>query len=367
MIIAGLMSGSSLDGLDLAICDFNNRDGKISWQLKAQTTVPFSKDLLSKLKIANSLSANELVNLDYQFARYCAKVITDYATSQELTLDYIASHGHTIFHHPEEGYTLQIGNGGVIATISKVPTISDFRSNDVALGGQGAPIVPIVEHYLFESVTYFLNLGGIANISIHGQSIVAYDICPCNQVLNLLASKEGLPYDNNGEMASVGKVHLGLLTQLKRIPYFNDPPPKSLDNTWVQTTFNQIIEQAGIATVDALATMTTFIAEQVQEAVRMNAIVKGEPAKLMITGGGAHNSFLVRSIRDRLPPNISLMSVDLAIIDAKEAILMALMGYLRVNGTANTFPSVTGALRATCGGAIYIPVGNDHNSKSATC
>ena len=364
MVIAGLMSGSSLDGLDLAICEFSKADGKINWKLKAHTTVAFSEHLLSRLKMATSLSAKELVSLDHEFATYCAKSIVEYATGQELTLDYIASHGHTVFHEPVDGYTLQIGNGGVIAAISEIPTISDFRSNDVALGGQGAPIVPIVEHYLFPGITYFLNLGGIANISIHGQSIVAYDICPCNQVLNRLASHEGLAYDKDGEMATAGTVSQGLLSRLKGIPYFATSPPKSLDNTWVQTEFYQFIEEAGLATVDALATMTSFIAAQVKEAVIMNEVGASEPVKLMITGGGAYNSFLMKCITEGLPENITVLSVDSAIIEAKEAILMALMGYLRVNGIANTFPSVTGALRATCGGALYIPVENGLTPKS---
>jgi len=364
MIIAGLMSGSSLDGLDLAICDFNGADGKIIWKLIAHTTTPFSEHLLSKLQMATRLSAKELVRLDHEFATYCAKAIKAYATDQELTLDYIASHGHTVFHEPDEGYTLQIGSGGVIAAISEVPTISDFRTNDVALGGQGAPIVPIVEHYLFPNITYFLNLGGIANISIHEQAIVAYDICPCNQVLNRLASNEGQAYDTDGEIASIGKVNRGLLSRLRELPYFESLPPKSLDNSWVQTEFYQFIDEAGLTTADALATMTSFIAAQVKEAIIMNGLGATKPAKLMITGGGAYNSFLMKCITERLPENISVLSVESAIIEAKEAILMALMGYLRVNGTANTFPSVTGALGATCGGAIYIPFGDGLSSKS---
>ena len=361
MVIAGLMSGSSLDGLDLAICDFNEGNGGISWHLKANTTVPFSQQLATKLKMAPSLSAKELVSLDHEFATYCAQAISDYAKEQALTIDYIASHGHTVFHEPQDGYTLQIGNGGVIAAISEIPTICDFRVNDIALGGQGAPIVPIVEHYLYPNITYFLNLGGIANISIHDSSIIAYDICPCNQILNRLALIEGMPYDNNGAMASNGKVHQGLLDRLKQIKYFEAPPPKSLDNTWVQTVFYDCIEDVGLAPADALATMTIFVAEQVAEAVDSYGIDTQKDVKLMITGGGAHNSFLLKCITERLPQDVSIMSVDPAIIDAKEAILMAVMGYLRVHEKANTITSVTGATRATCGGAIYMPL--NANSK----
>lgn len=364
MVIAGLMSGSSLDGLDLAICDFSERDGRLSWCLKANTTVPFSERLVTKLRAATSLTAKELVSLDHEFAIYCAHAISDFANEQQFIIDYIASHGHTVFHEPQDGYTLQIGNGGVIASISEIPTICDFRVNDIALGGQGAPIAPIVEHYLYPDITYFLNLGGIANISIHGPSIIAYDICPCNQILNRLALIEGMPYDNNGVMASVGKVHFDLLDRLERINYFQAPPPKSLDNTWVQTVFYQHFEDVRLSPADALATMTLFVAKRVAEAVTKYGIDTKRPSKLMITGGGAHNSFLLKSIIEHLPQDISLMSVEPEIIDAKEAILMAVMGYLRVHEKANTMTSVTGATRATCGGAIYIPLNDNPKDKA---
>ena len=356
MVIAGLMSGSSLDGLDLAICDLSDGDSGIHWSLKASLTIPFTANLTEKLKRVTSLSAKELVSLDREFATYCAQVVSDFASAQDISIDYIASHGHTVYHEPEEGYTLQIGNGGIIAAVSDIPTICDFRVNDMALGGQGAPIAPIVEQHLFPDATYFLNLGGIANISIHGSSIIAYDICPCNQVLNRLASKEGKPYDDKGMLASSGKVDQDLIDKLKNIEYIQSPPPKSLDNTWVQTIFYQYVEDAGLSAVDALATVAVFVADQVVEAVTTYGANTTEPATLMITGGGAHNEFLIKCIADRLPRNLSIMDVDPAIIDAKEAILMALMGYLRVQERSNTITSVTGASRVTCGGAIYMAI-----------
>ena len=358
MVIAGLMSGSSLDGLDLAICNFVIEDNHLDWTLISHATIPFSELIFDQLSKITELSAKELVKLDHEFAEFCARAVSDYTSANNIELDYIASHGHTVYHEPQDRYTLQIGNGGVIAALSGVPTICDFRVNDVALGGQGAPIVPIVEKYLFPDIKYFLNLGGIANISIHAESIIAYDICPCNQILNNLAQKRGKTYDDGGAMAAQGEIHQGLLDSLHALDYFKASPPKSLDNSWVQSKFYNLFDQFELTPEDGLATMTSFIAQTIGHEVGANGVATEEMTELMITGGGAYNSFLIKRISDQLPNHIKIKSTDPALIEAKEAILMALMGYLRVEEKANTLTSVTGASGETCGGAIYVPYGN---------
>ena len=360
MIIAGLMSGSSLDGLDVAICDISEENDRLKWEMLTHITIPFTANLTDRFNQIADLTAKELIKLDHEFAAFCARSVTDFAANQNLDIDYIASHGHTIYHEPQDGYTLQIGNGGVIAALSRIPTICDFRVNDIALGGQGAPIVPIVEKYLFPGIKFFLNLGGIANISIHSDAIIAYDVCPCNQILNQLSQQKGKPYDEGGAMAAQGVVHTELLDSLNSISYFQAQAPKSLDNSWVRNEFYSFFEKSNLAPADGLATMTTFIAQQVAAAVRSyeEESVVSTLSELMITGGGAYNSYLLNCIVNELPENIKIKKSSSALIEAKEAILMALMGYLRVKEKPNTLTTVTGASGQTCGGAIYIPYTN---------
>lgn len=355
MKILGAISGSSLDGLDLALCDFEMIEDRIHWSLLKSDTIEFSDPLTESLKRATTMSAKELFKLDADFAKFSVDAIRRFLLKEPQDVAYISSHGHTIFHHPEDGFTVQIGNGGIIAALSGIPTISDCRMNDIALGGQGAPIAPIVEQYLFPEHQYHLNFGGIANISIHNDdSITSFDVCPCNQILNALSQKKGLPYDDGGQLASQGSIDFELIKMWEQLPYFLKEPPKSLDNSWVMTDFYQILLNREINVNDGLATMVEFVVGQIDKAIRQN---RTPPAtSMMIAGGGAHNTFLIEQLKNKIKDlSISIETPTTDIVNSKEAILMALMGFLRAQEVPNCIPSVTGASRSTIGGAIYLP------------
>ena len=355
MKIVGLISGSSLDGLDIAICNFALSDGTITYVLEKADTISFDEKLIESLKNATKLEAKELFALEVSFSQFCAEAIRSICGNDLQNIDYIASHGHTIFHHPEERFTIQIGNGGIIAEGVRKPCITDFRMNDVALGGQGAPVAPIVEQYLFPGYDFFVNLGGIANISCHSaDSIQSLDTCPCNQVLNHLSQQLGQEYDKGGQLARRGLIQEGAINGLGTLDYFQLPFPKSMDNSWVTQVFLPEFSKYDLSTEDALATMVEFIAIQLQKDAAL--LSSGEPGqmKAFMTGGGAFNTYLL----ERIGHYFKQLDIDLAVpdhstINFKEAILMALMGYLRVMKLSNTIPSVTGASRPTVGGAVY--------------
>lgn len=316
-------------------------------------TVPFNALIIDRLRRAPSLVSRDLFRLDRDFAVFCADAIRRFISDHDLNVDLVSSHGHTVFHQPGEGYTVQIGHGAVIAEQLQIPVVSDVRMNDMALGGQGAPIVPVVERLLLRGHKYYLNLGGIANISIHDQEeITAYDVCPCNQIMNAEAQRLGQSFDSGGYHASSGSVDELLLKSWDNMDYFKALPPKSLDNTWVMTEFYGKVNPVTMGAQDVLATMCAFVARQLAQAVSYQPDLS--PHSMLVTGGGAHNDYLIEQIRLHLAPlNVSLFKPAKDIIDFKECLLMALMGYLRVNGQTNTIPSVTGALRATVGGALY--------------
>ncbi len=349
------MSGSSLDGLDIAICQFNKTSEKLNWELIKYHTFPFSNELKGRLKNIREASIDEILTVDNMIAKFTASCVAEIGQNVLTPIDYISSHGHTVLHHPQEGYSLQVGNGGTIAAISGIPTICDFRMNDIALGGQGAPIAPIAEKYLFAEHRFFLNLGGIANISIHeGDKILAYDVCPCNQVLNRLANELGLVYDPEGYNARMGKVNDRLLSQWNNMKYFKIQGPKSLDNNWIKKRFYKKIEDLEISVRDALRTSTEFMAQTIAEHIRVNRLA-GAKNSIFITGGGAHNDFLMQLIDEYTSVDVAIHKPKKEIVDMKEAILMCLMGFLRAQKVANNIPSVTGASKETIGGALYLP------------
>ena len=358
MKILGTISGSSLDGLDLALCQFYQDSDVLSWSLIAGATTDFPAPLRDRLAQATQMTSRELLKLDTDFAKFSAMAIGDFINQNHNSADYIASHGHTIFHYPHEGYSLQIGNGGTIAALSQIPTICDFRMNDVALGGQGAPIAPIVEKLLFKGHRFYLNLGGIANVSIHDEEtgVISFDVCPCNQILNAESTRLGLSYDPAGINASKGTIHRVIIDRWNAMDYFKMDPPKSLDNSWVMHEFYALLLKARLSPQDALATMVEFVAEQLAQVITNDMKNVEGDRSLFASGGGAHNDFLMSTLQDKLKDcGVKVHKPASEIIDFKEAILMSLMGYLRVKRQPNCLPSVTGASRATVGGAIYVP------------
>ena len=357
MNILGLISGSSLDGLDISLCSFEGlTPGQIDWEMQIGRTVPFDESLRTQLSIATTLSVKELMQLEVAFSKFCTGAINDLISKHDLEVDYICSHGHTIYHFPEDGYTLQIGKGSILAELTGIPSIVDVRANDVAQGGEGAPVAPIVEHYLYPGYDFYFNLGGIANVSYHNAGIItSIDSCPCNQVLNHVVAELGKAYDDRGGLARKGQVSEQLITEWKKLDYFDHPIPKSMDNSWVQEVFIPIMSAYDLTHEDRLATMVEFAAIQLATDCKLLSGTDKGSSTGLITGGGGLNDFLVECLQSRVSAfGLTLTIPDQKTINFKEAILMALMGYLRVNGQDNTIPTVTGAQKATKGGAIYL-------------
>ncbi len=251
------MSGSSLDGIDLALCDFQIKNNKLEWSILKSRTVPYTEQWKTKLKQLPKSSALELAQADYDLGRLLGLVAKDFLKDEKI--DFIASHGHTIFHYPNKNMTYQLGNGAMIAATSDISTISDFRSTDIGLGGQGAPLASLLDRDLLSEYDGMINLGGISNLSVNRKEIVAFDIGPCNQLLNYLAGKIGKEYDKDGKIASKGNVDKRLLEALLSDEYFDKEAPKSLDNGYVMNKFTPILDKFMITVEDKLATCVEFI------------------------------------------------------------------------------------------------------------
>lgn len=341
----GIMSGSSLDGLDIAYCRFRKKN---NWRFDiiCSETIPYPENWLLLLKESPSLQPENLVELDFNYGKYIGTQINNFVHKHNIKPSLVASHGHTVFHNPSKGYTLQIGNGQAIAHICGIKTICDFRSGDVILGGQGAPLVPIGDELLFCEYDYCINLGGIANISYNENNIrLAFDISPANQLLNYLSNQVGEHYDKNGAIASLGKMNSDLFKKLNDHDYYSRNLPKSMSNQLVTNTFIPIIDTCSASVPDKLYTVCKHIAYQISKTMnpRWN--------KVLITGGGAHNSFLVKAIELETNKNIIIPSEE--IIDYKEALIFAFMGVLRSLNLVNVYASVTGASADSSQGVVY--------------
>ncbi len=345
MNILGIMSGTSLDGLDLAICSFWESGQKWIYRLHAVETIPYPGEWKRKLQAAPHLSGIDLLNLHQDYGNWIADNVARFIASSGLKVDLIASHGHTIFHQPEAGFTMQAGDPQVIATSTGITTAGDFRKLDVLLGGQGAPLVPVGDHCLFGEYDYCLNLGGFANISYRTEDRrLARDICPVNIILNHLAAELDMPYDRNGFAGRSGNLSETLLKHLNSIDYYHSSGPGSLGREWVEYEFLPIIRDFNLPVTDILRTVYEHISFQISRQIRRGA-------KVLLTGGGAYNQFLVEKIREISRGNIILPSSDL--IDFKEALIFAFLGFLRFHHRINCFASVTGASRDSCCGVIY--------------
>lgn len=343
--ILGIMSGTSLDGLDLALCRFSRSISVWKSEIIKATTLPYPNKLRISLNNAIHLPADELCKLDHEYGRYIGIESKKFLSANKLKADYIASHGHTIFHQPEHRFTLQIGNGHDIKINAGIPVVFDFRSMDVALGGQGAPLVPVGDEYLFSEYDFCLNLGGFSNISYKsGNQRVAFDICPVNMGLNYLAGKLGLDYDVDGNSGKSGKINYAILEKLNNLSYYRQNPPKSLGREWFIRNIQPVIESRA-GTIDTLRTFYEHVAIQISNVLNQN---KGK--NVLITGGGAKNIFLIGLLKEKTACEIVLPDTNL--IDFKEALIFALMAYLKVHNIPNVFSSVTGCERDHCGGVL---------------
>lgn len=341
----GLMSGSSLDGLDIALVRFQYDDNQYTFSIIDADTLPYPDEWKRQLADAFHKQPNELESLDKAYGQYLGEQVKQFVASRNAKPDFVASHGHTIFHKPEERYTLQIGDGQALANACGLKVINDFRTEDVLKGGQGAPLVPIGDKLLFGDYDICLNIGGIANVSYDEDGKrMAYDICMANQALNHLANMNGLDYDRDGELARSGEVDITLLKQLNRHPFYGQFPPKSLGREFFEA--NQIQLLQGLSVPDMLATFVEHIALQI--ALPISILPKG---KILCTGGGARNKFLIERLQARTKHEVVVPEKQ--IIDYKEALVFAFLGLLRLEGKTNVLASVTGAESDSCSGKIW--------------
>lgn len=339
------MSGTSLDGLDMALCSFEFVKGIWKYELHAATTIDYPSELRKMLEDAINLNAAGLIELDHYYGRWIGKEINKYLTGTIPKPDFISSHGHTVFHQPAKGFTLQIGNGNDIFAVSGIPVIYDFRSLDVALGGQGAPLVPVGDELLFSHYEVCVNLGGFSNLSYRKENRrIAWDICPVNICLNQLALQKGHNFDYKGEMGRQGRILPGLLESLNKLEYYRSNPPKSLGKEWYIKYFEPFIS-GNESFPDKLRTCYEHIAIQIASAINIS---KGKT--VLYTGGGAKNDFLLELLSSKTGLEIKLP--DPMLVDYKEAIVFAFLGYLRCNNIHNVLSSVTGSSGDHCAGSM---------------
>lgn len=346
--VVGVMSGTSLDGVDLAHIQFTIANGKWSFKIEESETVSYHNDLVKRLKEAVDYTETELENLNKEYTEILGKIIRNFIDKYKLKkLDAVCSHGHTILHQPHNGLTLQIGNLPDIAAIVNQKIICDFRVQDVKLGGQGAPLVPIGDRILFSDYDFCLNLGGFSNVSFEEEGKrIAFDISPVNTVLNFYANQLGLAYDDKGKISRIGSVVEELLSELNQLEFYQMNYPKSLGFEFVKTAILPIIEKYSISIEDKLRTFTEHIALQISKALPQK---KG---MLLVTGGGAYNDFLIERMQFHLP-KMQIEIPNAKIIEFKEALIFALLGLLRLRNEVNVLSSVTGAAYDHCSGTIF--------------
>ncbi|MBQ0786049.1 MAG: anhydro-N-acetylmuramic acid kinase [Oceanihabitans sp.] len=345
--IVGVMSGTSLDGIDLAYITFNF---DTTWKFKIEccNTISYSEEWLDILKHLVGRSSEELQQIDINYTAHVAEVITAFIAENNIQdIDAICSHGHTALHRPKNSLTYQIGNLKELATLTKHKVVCDFRVQDVALGGQGAPLVPIGDQLLFSEYDYCLNLGGFANVSyLENQKRIAYDICPANIVLNKYSNMLGLAYDDKGEIAKSGAFLDQLETELQNLPFYKQSPPKSLGLEWVETKIFPKLEASKHKEADVLHTFTEHIANQIAASFKTGT-------KILVTGGGAYNDYLMSRINSKKKLNLKIPSKEL--IEFKEALIFGFLGVLKMRDEVNCLASVTGAKQDHSSGEIYLP------------
>lgn len=350
MTVLGIMSGTSLDGLDLALCEFEVYGLGYRYKIKAAKTLDYSVIWKKRLTDVKKATAEEYFALHATYGKFIAEEVALFMKASGEVPDAIASHGHTVFHQPLKEFSTQIGCGATIAAITGVTTVCDFRSLDVAYGGQGAPLVPIGDQLLFGEYQACLNIGGVANISFNDKSgnRVAYDVCVANMLLNYLAGKTGLDYDKGGGIARSGKVDTVLLSFFDQLAYYKQKGAKSLGREWFEKELKSKIDKSKLKIADLLSTSSEHIAARIGAEISENNL-----KKVLVTGGGAFNSFLIERLRAHTTCEIVLPRQE--VINFKEALIFAFLGYLRLQGKVNTLSSVTGARKNSIGGGVYLP------------
>jgi anhydro-N-acetylmuramic acid kinase len=347
--VIGVMSGTSLDGVDLAYITFT-KEHQWKFQIHVAETISYTDEWLRILKQLLNFNLNELKQVDADYTIYLSTIINQFIDKNNIqNLDAICSHGHTALHQPEKSLTYQIGNLPTLAKLIRQTVVCDFRVADVTLGGQGAPLVPIGDALLFSRYDFCLNLGGFANISTEiNNERIAYDICPVNIVLNHYISPLGIHYDDKGQMAATGTVHQTLLDNLNALEFYKKAHPKSLGIEWVMIHIFPLIDRFQLSTADILRTFTEHIAIQIA-----NEINTKQNATVFITGGGAYHSFLIERLQSHTKN--TLVIPDKEIVEFKEALIFGLLGVLKLRDEVNCLSSVTGAKMNHSSGKIYNP------------
>ena len=343
--IIGLMSGTSVDGLDICYVSFDNHDPS-KYEIIDCETIDYDDNLKTKLKNVIEMDNDQIKQIDKEVGESIGLNVLKFIKKNTLyKADLISSHGHTVFHEPEFNKTLQIGNGEIINKITKIKTVNNFREQDIQLGGQGAPLVPIGDKLLFDDYKYCLNLGGFTNISVKDSStIFAYDICPLNTVLNHYANKLGYECDLGGKLSKKGVINIDLFNELNDLDYYKKSYPKSLGLEFVIENIFPITEKYKIKEVDILATYIEHASFQIKRNI-------DNGSKVLLTGGGTFNNNLIKTLNH--DSKINFIVPDKTIINYKESLIFALLGYLKINGKVNCLRSVTGASNDHSSGDIY--------------
>ncbi len=341
------MSGTSLDGLDLCFAEFQHVDGKWGFTIHKAETISYHEKLKQQLENSMLVSGQELALLDADFGKWIGNRINAFLVDLNITVDIIGSHGHTVFHDPQKGYSTQIGSGAHIAAITGIPCACNFRMGDIARGGQGAPLVPIGDELLFSDYQFCLNLGGFSNISFKkSNQRVAFDICPVNIVLNHLSGELGIEYDEKGQMGRKGSIDQKLLDKLNSLPYYQQNGAKSLGKEWLTREFLPLVNTKEISIENKFRTVYEHISFQISR-----AFSNCENEKVLVTGGGAKNDFLMELIRSKTKNQIIIPSPDL--VDFKEALIFGFLAVLHQLKIPSCIASATGAKESSVGGSVF--------------
>lgn len=346
----GLMSGTSLDGLDICAVEFSFEE-PMQFDIVCTETIPYPEFWQEKLNSIRKVNQIELQQLHYAYGTFLGETVIEFEKKFGLTrVEYIASHGHTVFHQPEKLFTFQLGDGAAIANACKKTVVCDFRTQDVQLGGQGAPLVPIGDELLFNQYDTCVNLGGFINISFSDNNLrKAFDIVPMNTILNYLAHQKGEKFDQEGQGARAGRLVAPLFRQLNQLTYYQLPPPKSMGVEWMDKNIFPLFERYKEETInDLLHTYTRHAAFQVAKVFKQ---IKAK--NILITGGGAYNQYFIELLQNESKTNLTLP--DHRLIEYKEALIFAILGGLRLLNIDNIWASVTGAKKDHCSGKIYQP------------
>ncbi len=369
--VVSLMSGSSLDGLDIAYVRYWKENDRWRFDLLQAETVPYPRKWELRLFNLAYQDAITYLKTSAYYGLYLGEEVSKFLERHGIArdqVDFVASHGHTIFHQPENHVSSQVGDGAKIAAVCGMPVVSNFRDSDVALGGQGAPITPVGDYWLFPEFVLTLNLGGFANLTarLKDGRLIGFDIVAVNLILNHYARELGKPMDENGQLGKDGVLDNDLLERLNAIWYYEKPFPKCLSIGWVNRVLFPILRRARISKLDILRTYYEHIAIQIGRAVKVVhdiGLAADEP-KMLVTGGGAFNQFLLERLQDHV--HVEMILPQKEIIKFKEAIIIGFLGVLRMRGEPNVYASVTGAERDSVNGAVWLPPPSSSSSAATT-